>query len=403
MIKTIWIINQYESTPDTGLAGRHFNLADILANRGYTVYGISASYTHILRKPLALSKWYQIEKYKHLNWIWLKMPSYKHAHSKKRIYNWLLFSMYLMRLGYINDIAKPDFIIASSPSPFVYFGAKHLAGRFNAKLIFDVRDIWPLSLCEIGNISKKHPLMRVMQYLEDKAYKNADVITSNLPYAYKHMKERGMNEEKFLWLPNGIKKNNNDKGLPISDLCKNKSFKIGYAGTFGSANEILTFLKAAKLLKKYKDISIILIGQGKNKKQLISFVKENLLTNVNFIDPVPKDMIFSHLRRLDVCYIGLKKSPVFRFGVSPNKLFDYFLSARPIIYAVDSGDYLPVNEAKAGISIQPGNPKELADAILYLKSLTPIEREQMGKNGQAYVLKHHDYEKIADKLETILK
>ena len=405
MAKSLWIINQYETTSDTGLAGRYYQLAEILSSRGYEVCVISAAFTHIMHKPVELSSWCEIEKRGKLNWVWINMPKYSHAHSKKRIFNWLLFSMRLLKLLSVKTIKKPNVIIASTPSPFVYIGAKYLANKSRAKFIFDVRDIWPLSLCEIGNISRNNPLIWLMQKLEDRAYSKSDAITSNLPKAEVHINSRVNGSAPFYWLPNGIRiKNIANKvkvALPAS-LEKENIFKVGYAGTIGEANELLTFVKAAKLLNGYSDILIVLIGQGKNKEQLQNYIKDNGLSNVEFINPVPKSHVVTLLQKLDVCYIGLTRSSVFRFGVAPNKLFDYFFAARPIIYAIDSGSYLPVNEAGAGISIPPGDPKKLAEAILELKKMSKIERDVMGKSGREYVLKYHDYEKIADKLENIL-
>lgn len=72
------------------------------------------------------------------------------------------------------------------------------------------------------------------------------------------------------------------------------------------------------------------------------------------------------LAEFDVCYIGLTKD-LFHYGVSPNKLFDYFCSGKPIIYAIDSGEYQPVNDAKAGLQIEPENIVELVTAVQALK------------------------------------
>jgi glycosyltransferase involved in cell wall biosynthesis len=108
------------------------------------------------------------------------------------------------------------------------------------------------------------------------------------------------------------------------------------------------------------------------------------------------------LAEFDVCFIGLTKDPLFRFGVSPNKLFDYFYSGKPLLYAIESGEYHPVDDAGAGIEVAAEDPQAIVDAVLYLKKLTAAERQKMGENGRDYALEHHDYAKLAKKLEQAL-
>jgi len=145
------------------------------------------------------------------------------------------------------------------------------------------------------------------------------------------------------------------------------------------------------------------VGRGKEKETLQAQAREKNLTNVTFIDPIPKVQIQAMLNQFDACYIGLTKDPLFRFGVSPNKLFDYLYSGKPILYAIDSGDYKPIEEAVAGLQVEPENPQALAAAILQLYQMPEEQRQQMGENGRKAALEEYEYGSLAKKLAEVLK
>lgn len=202
--KTVWILNQYASSPQTGYAGRHFYLAKELAKQGHKVYLVAASYTHLLRKPPIVKDDFLLEEItENFSFVWVKTPRYDSAHDKKRVFNWFVFSWRLLKLPNVTQ-ERPDAILFSSPSLIPFLSAKWLAKKHNTKLLFEVRDIWSLTLIELGGISPKHLLIRFMQWIEDKAYKDSDLVLSNLPNAIEHMLTRGLNPQKFHWIPNGF-------------------------------------------------------------------------------------------------------------------------------------------------------------------------------------------------------
>lgn len=406
MTKSVWIINQYASTPETGLGGRHYYLAKELSKLGLEVTIISSSSHHLLRNKPKLTGKLEIERVEGFNFAWVKTPAYANAHSKQRILNWFLFSWRLRQLS--NKIKKgPDVILVSSPSLVSFLGAYWLSKKHSARLIFEVRDIWPLSLIEIGGYSQNHPFIKVLQFIEDKAYKYSDAVVSNLKNSVDHMVKRGMDSTKFTWIPNGYSKDEVELGVPLNQfsldqLPKNK-FIVGYAGTIGVANSLDTLISSAVKLKEIQEIAFVIVGSGREKEALIQNVKSHSLDNVYFIDPIPKIEIQSMLARFDVCYIGLTKDPLFRFGVSPNKLFDYLYSAKPIIYAIESGGYMPVSEANAGLQILAQNVDELEKAIIKVYEMTESERNILGVSGRKYAEQYHEYHSLALAMNKVLE
>ena len=402
--KTVWIINQYASTPDTGIGGRHYHIARELASTGVKVYLIAASNHHLLITPKQLTTSIEMEATGNLTIVRIQTPLYSDAHSKKRVWNWLLFALRIRKLKrLIPD--SPDTIWVSSPPLLTFLAAERLATYFQSKLVFEVRDIWPQTLIEIGGLSPTHPFIRLMQWIEDRAYQKADKVVSNLRYSVEHMISRGMKPEKYTWVPNGFSLIEVKERAGLSDNTLEKlstnSFVVGYAGTLGVANAMETLLLAAERLKNYSDIKFALVGAGKEKPRLESSACDRGLTNVVFLDPVKKSQVQSALSCFDVCYIGWRNDSLYRYGIAANKIFDYLYSAKPIIHSF-SGKGDLIQDYKAGITVPAEDPVALSEAVLELYNLTEEERAVMGRRGHEAVKEHHEYGKLAGRLKDVL-
>lgn len=402
--KIIWIINQYASTPETGIGGRHYYLAEELAKLGYKVYVIAGSYSHLLREYNILQDDFMIEEVlPRFSFVWVNLPVYYGAHSKQRIINEFIFSHKIKKLTSV--LLKPDVIYHSSPALISYFGAHRLARKFNVPYVFEERDLWPLTLIELGGYSKYHPFIYLLQWIEDKAYNQADFVFSNLLNAVEHLKTRGGNISKFSWIPNGISITEMEKkeNLEISiekQIPKDK-FIVGYTGTMGVANAVDDLIDAASLLQENSDIHFVLVGSGKEKIALEQKCQTLGLANVTFIDTLPKKQVQSMLEKFHVCYIGWHKNTLYRFGISPNKLPEYMYSGKPIIHAFSgSGDL--VQKANAGLTVEAQNSNAIINAIKELYNMTQEERDMLGTNGKTFVLHNLTYQQIARKLADIL-
>ncbi|WP_150909693.1 glycosyltransferase family 4 protein [Marinobacter halotolerans] len=405
MSRTVWIINQYASTPQYGYAGRHYYLGQELAKQGYRVYLITSSSHHLLREKPSFDSAFRFEGEGGFTVVWVNMPDYSEAHSKIRALGWLLFSWRIIKLSkFIKD--SPDVIVCSSPSLLSFLGAKKLSKRFKARLVFEVRDIWPLTLTEIGGHRPSHPFIRLMQWVEDKAYRDSDVVISNLKNSVHHMISRGMDPRKFFWIPNGFSLLEVSQKAALNSLALEQipsgKFLVGYTGAIGTANALDTLIAAAERLKEYSEIAFVLVGAGKEKRVLKQLVIRKNLKNVYFVDPIPKIEIQAMLAKFDACYIGLTKDPIFRFGVSPNKLFDYLYSGKPIIYAVDSDDYKPVEEAEAGLQVPAQDEAKLSEAVLKLYEMSAEQRQTLGNNGRKLALDQYEYSQLAHQFADVL-
>ena len=292
----------------------------------------------------------------------------------------------------------PICVVSSSPSLLSSVPAIKWARKLKTKFIFEVRDLWPMSLVEISGISEKNPFVVFLKLIEKMSYRKADKVFSVLPASAEYMTKNGMDFNKFCYIPNGIDISEKEKHeILTGETCnsnKNEKFTIGYAGTIGVANNLSNLVGAARILKNQKNISFVFIGDGPEKKRIEE--ESEGLDNIAFIPPVPKNEINAVLKTLDVGYLGLKRGRMFEYGISPNKLFDYMLAGIPVILAVNTKNSI-VERAECGIVIEPDKPEELAEKILELYGANKKHLERMGDSGKRYVLQNHRYREITGK------
>jgi len=404
MNKNIWIINQYAGSPYYGMNYRSYYLAKEFVKQGHDVTIFAGSYSHLFTHLPKTEGMFTKEVIDGINYTWVKTPKYKSSKSIGRVWSMLVF---MFKLFFVNifKYEKPDSIIVSSLSIFPVLNAFIWSKIFKIEFIFEVRDIWPLTLIEVGGISKYHPLVIFLSWFEKLGYKKAKYVVSVLPYAKEHMINHGMQEDKFRYIPNGINLDEVENYEEISNdikkyLPKNK-FIIGYVGTIGIANALDYFVEAARLLKKNEDIHFVLVGKGGELERLKKYCKDYELLNVTFINPIPKVQVQSILKLFDVCYLGWHNKDIYRYGVSANKIFDYMYSAKPILHSISTKNDI-IEHAKCGLTIESEDSKVIRKAILALSLENISKLDKMGQNGKEYVLKYHNYNALSKKYIDLL-
>jgi glycosyltransferase involved in cell wall biosynthesis len=257
---------------------------------------------------------------------------------------------------------------------------------------------------ELGGMSKWHPFIMMVQVAEDYAYRHADVVVSMLPKVREYMESRGMAPHKLHIVPNGIDPAEWQADAPdlpgtarekLANMKDRKMSIIGYAGAHGLANSLDTLIDAAKLMKG-ENVSFVFVGDGPDKATLRKRAQAEKLHNIVFLDPVNKKQIPALLKWFDVAYIGLQRQSLFRFGISPNKLMDYMMAARPVLMAIDAGND-PVGESGCGLTVKPEDPAAVVQGIRSLLGLNEDELNAMGQRGRAFVLENHAYPILAQR------
>jgi glycosyltransferase involved in cell wall biosynthesis len=360
---------------------------------------VSGSYSHQFVELPATFGRYTRETIDGLEYIWVRVPRYRGSNDPKRVLSWFFYAAALPGLARLG-LPRPDAIVVSSPVPYPIWPAARLAGRFRAVLAFDVRDIWPLSLTELGGFSAGNPIIRLTQAAEDFAYRRSDLVTSAMPGALEHMAGRGLDPSKFEWISNGIDPTLLEDGEPldpaIAAKLESSGLQLCYAGSFHARNVASVFVEAAALLQK-RGLPCTMWFVGKDsggKGWLENLARERGCKNVHFLGPVRRSAMQAFLARMDICLGATKESPLYRFGISLSKLFDYMLAGKPIV--LSSGAVgTPVASAGCGMVAAPEDPGAAADAILSIAALEPSERAAMGVRGRKALLADYTYRILA--------
>lgn len=385
--------------------GRHRHLARELTDLGYEVSLISARVTHSTGDVDFALKAPETEMFEGFRYHRVNVVNTDDAHSKGRVFSWFKFAWKIKGLDKkLGD--APDVIIYSSLSLIGFLGAYKLAQKCGAKLVFEVRDIWPLTAIEVGGYSPHHPFIRFLQWIERFAYRSSDFLISNLEGAINHMETFGAKRDKFRWIPNGFSETElaNNEPLPaeLKSSINEQHFSVTYTGSVGEANSLITLIQAAEFLQDHKDIHFNIVGKGRLASSLKHEVNIRRLQNVHFFDPVNKRQVQTILQISDICVICWKSIGLYRYGIAANKIFDYLYSGRPVINAY-SGQYDVISRYQAGVVTPAEDPQTLAKAILELKQLGANQLEKLGGNGRVKVRENHEYGRVAIQLSKVIE
>ncbi len=298
-----------------------------------------------------------------------------------------------------------DFLMVESPPLFLGYSAIALAKKLNAKLIFNVSDLWPESAEKMGVVSNKM-MLKLAYNLEEKCYKKASIVTGQTMGIVDNIKERFPNV-KTHWLPNGVDLSfyNPDKiegnGFRERNGFTNDDILFFYGGIIGHAQGLQVVLHAAKQIEN-KNVKIILQGAGPELDALLKLNEELLLDNVFFLPPVQKVEMPSILKEVDVALIPLRKLDIFQ-GAIPSKIFEALSMKKALLLGVEGEAKIHfIDKAKAGLFFEPENADDLAKRINEMAS-SPEKMIEMGENAREYVRQHFNRDNISADFLKVLK
>jgi len=401
-MRHVWIVNHYAQEPVGFGVTRHFSLARHLAAHGWKATIIAASTDHPGgRQRLEAGEASRLQTFDGVPFLWLRAREYS-GNGTDRILNMVDFTRAALRRGMLSGIEPPDVVIGSSVHPLAAWAGRRLARRFRVPFVFEVRDLWPQTLIDMGRVSARHPATLALQWLERSLYRSAARIVVVLPNAGDYIEPLGIPRDKIVWIPNGV---DPDWFPPPPPASASDTFTLMYFGAHGEANGLATMLEAMRLVERDpagQRIVLRLIGKGPQKPVLVAMAREAGLRNVRFDDPVSKVEIPGLAAEADAFVICVRNMPgLYRFGISMNKIFDYLAGARPTIIAVDAANN-PIAEAGAGLTVAPEDPQALAAAILAMAALQPERRREMGAAGRRYLEGNHRMDLLAGRLASTL-
>lgn len=396
----ILLINHYAGSPALGMEYRPFYFAREWVRAGHQVLVVAASFSHLRQQNPDIQEVLTRERIDGVDYLWVRTPAYC-GNGLARVLNMATFVARLYgpcrkTIGAF----RPDLVVASSTYTWDNWPAAFYAKRNNARYVYELHDLWPLSPMELGGLKPWHPFIWTLQKAEDFACRTADKVISMLPATRQHLIEHGMRDEHFVHVPNGIVMEEwsdrhpvpGDQVSAIQAFRQKNKFLVGYVGGHGLSNALDVLIEAGAD-QRLHNIGIVCVGKGPEKERLTQKAM-TLHSNILFLPEVAKNAVPNLLGMFDVLFIGWARSPLYRFGISPNKLFEYMMSGVPIIQAIDSTHDL-VREANCGLTVPPEDASALCQGICKLVQLTPEARGSMGENGQQYVQQHHRIDRLA--------
>lgn len=376
---------------------RHIEIGRELARRGWHVMLVASDF-HIhqrryQRRASAADHLAHYESVDGVDVAWLWASPYA-RNDLRRVGNWLTFAWSALTLDL--SAAPPRVVVGSSPHLFAALAAWVVAVRHRVPFVLEVRDLWPESLAVAGR--RPGPGYAAFWVLARFLYRVADRIIVLAEGVESYLAERGVPREKLVFIPNGV----DTSDFASAPAAARDSLRLVYAGAHGPANGLDAVLDAAEALRDEPRVSFVLLGDGPAKPALRESASRRDLHNLQFIDSIAKSEMPSFLAGCDAGLMVLKDVPVFAFGVSPNKLFDYWAASLPVVCNVPGEVATLLRRAGGGVQAADASGASLAAAIRVLLAMTPAQRAALGSNGRSWVARERSRPALAERMERML-
>ena len=393
----IWYISKYVTRPPIGNVGlRGFLILRAMSRLGHRAVILTSDSSHLNSAP-AFEGRFLDETVDGVTIRWIHTRKYDRALSVGRVLSWIDFEWQLFRLRK-TSLPRPDVVIVSSLSLLTIFNGLWLRHRYGCRLVFEVRDIWPLTIIEEGGFSARNPLVVALRAVEKVAYRFADEIVGTMPNLQQHVDESMKQHAPVHCIPFGADAEMLEQSKPMpadwveANIPKDR-FLVCHAGTIGITNALDTLFACARAMKDHSDIHFLIVGEGGLRGHYEALCSD--LPNVTFTGPVPKDSVLTVLGKCDLLYFSTHPSRVWNYGLSLNKVIDYMLAGKPIT-ASYTGYPTMVEEAGAGTSVPAGDAAALKTEILRFKALPPHELQTIGERGRTWLLQNRSYQRLAE-------
>ncbi|TAA72862.1 glycosyltransferase family 4 protein [Planococcus salinarum] len=413
MKKNVWIWNHYATNMLENKGGRHYWFAKYLMKMGYSVTIFCASTRHINEKNIETGKEkYKINSENEIPFVFVKTTAYK-DNGVDRVKN--MFSFYRNLFPTAKDYAqkngKPDVILASSVHPLTLVAGIKIAKKFGVPCICEVRDLWPESLVAYGALKRNSLFTKLLFFGEKWIYKKADKLIFTIEGGKDYITDRGWDKdrngpvdlEKVHHINNGVSLetysfNKENYAINDSDLENQNSFKVIYTGSVRKVNNVGLILEIAENLKG-QNVEFLIYGDGDHLRELIMRVELKGLSNVKFKGRIEKKSIPYVLSKANLNIILGQSNPVFKYGISPNKLFEYLASGRPIL-STFKPEYSLIERFNTGKELETNDSLLICKEILEFKNMHQDEYQEICNNAKQ-TSELFDYKVLTKKLSKV--
>ena len=381
----IWLINHYAVPPKYYPLARQTCFARYLMAMGHTVTIFAASTVHNSNMNLITdgAPW-RDEVVDGVHYVYIRCMDYQ-GNGLKRIYNICEFAWKLP--GVCRKFPRPDAIVATSMPPTSCAMGIHLARKYGCRGVAEIADLWPESIVAYGIAGPRNPAVLALRRLEKWIYEKADDVVFTCEGGYDYIVEQGWEGKipraKVHYINNGVDlaafdENRARYTVQDPDLEDPSVFKVVYTGSIRQVNHLGLLLDAAKEVTDPR-VKFLIWGDGDQRAALEQRVREEGISNVVFKGKVEKKYIPSIVSRADINLAHNDPSPLFRFGISFNKLFDYLAAGKPVLCDFPC-PYNPAIQCGAGISVDAPSSGKIAAAVESMSAL-PQETYQQYCSG----------------------
>jgi glycosyltransferase involved in cell wall biosynthesis len=400
------LIHQAFTTPNDAGGTRHYELAQCVIARGDSFSVVASDFGYLSAKHMAGCVAGREEVVDGIRVLRVATSRSSHRGLAGQLLSFLTFAASSLVAGLrVRDV---DVVLATTPPIFQAVTAWLVAALRRRPLILEIRDLWPEFIIDMGKL-KNPVVISVARRLERFLYRKADSFIVNSPAYVGYLESKGVARHRITLVPNGVSPDmfSDDADVAVNaDAIRARyglagKFIAMYAGAMGPANDLDVLLDAAAELRDDERIHIVLVGDGKLRKQLEVGAQERSLHNVTFAGPQSKGEMRAFLHAADVCVATLQNIAMFRMTY-PNKVFDYLAAGRPVVLGIDGVIREVVERAQGGLFVRPGDSHALANAIRQLAA-DPDRCREMGQSGRAYVRQHFNRSDHGELFTSVLR
>ncbi len=404
------IINQYGLPAGASGITRHGDLGAELVRQGHEVTVIASRFNYLTRGAERSTDG-GTTTHDGVRFVWLETGAYR-GNDGQRLRSMVSYTIRATWAA-LRLRPRPDVVLASSPHLLVGPSGLLVARRFRVPFLFEVRDLWPSALVDLGALRAGSLVHRALELLERLCYRAADRIVIVPPHADRRVRELGTDPAKCVVIPNAAaldRAATAPEPMPASleavfERAADRAVLV-YAGAQGVSNGLGLLLEAMDLLRDqdratYDRLAVVLLGDGGQHEELVAAAATRGHEHLTFHPPIAKAAIPAALERATLLLVSFADAAVYDYGLSPNKLFDYLAAGRPVLLASRLDD-TPVAEADAGRAYDPGSARSLAEGIAALLACSPDERAAMGARGRALVQERYTVEVTGRRLGELL-
>ncbi|MFC0031565.1 glycosyltransferase family 4 protein [Micromonospora chaiyaphumensis] len=384
--RRVVVLNQYAQPLSRAGGTRHVELFSRL--RGWDWSIVAASWDHFSHSDLAADD---------PHFVTVPVTRYT-GNDHRRVLSWLTYARNACRA--VLRGPRPDVVYASSPHLLTPVAGWLAARLRRSRFVLEVRDLWPEAMVSTGFLRRNSPTHRLLRALERWLYRRADRIVIVAAGWRAYFAAAGVPDAKLEWISNGAEPEDfdlrPDRYQPLRRRVPVRGRLLVFAGSHGAINGLHRLLDAVAEVPEH---TFVLIGDGLEKPELVARAAAEGLTNVHFLDRVPKQELRGILGDADIGIHVLAHSPVYDLGASPNKLYDYLAAGLPVVNNCPGEPEDILRAADSGLTVPTA---DLATGLRELAALEPEKLAAMGRRGRRYVEENRSRTVMAAKLQRLL-